>query len=139
MADHARAVLGSWPYRCNQCSLRFWAAERRKPAVTTARQPSSRASSGSGENCHGETGLNFRSYAQSAGTTRTAENNPQIAFRTHISKPQAKIVLQADSHEQLDHLLLALNRAIVSYQPQGQEHLERDTADVEESLFAESE
>jgi hypothetical protein len=39
-----------------------------------------------------------------------------MAFRTHPEKPHAKIVVQAESHEQLNHILLALNQAINSYQ-----------------------
>lgn len=39
-----------------------------------------------------------------------------MAFRAHREKPQAKIVVQAESHEQLNHILLALNQAVQSYQ-----------------------
>jgi hypothetical protein len=38
-----------------------------------------------------------------------------MAFRAHPAKPQAKIVLQAETHEQLDHILLTLDKAINSY------------------------
>lgn len=43
-----------------------------------------------------------------------------MAFRTDAEKPHAKIVVQADSHEQLNHILLALNRAVNSYQNSSQ-------------------
>jgi hypothetical protein len=39
-----------------------------------------------------------------------------MALRTHGQKPQAKIVVQAESHEQLNHILLALSQAVDSYQ-----------------------
>jgi hypothetical protein len=38
-----------------------------------------------------------------------------MAFRAHSEKPQAKIVVQAETHEQLNHILLALDKAISSY------------------------
>ncbi len=116
LADHLLAGLGRWPYRCDECGLRLWAAQRRRPRETPARQT------------QGETGGQFRAYAQKAATAQSAPSGPGIAFRTDGGKPQAKIVLQADSHEQLNHILLALNRAVMSYQPQAQEHCQRETA-----------
>ena len=44
-----------------------------------------------------------------------------MLFQTHVEKPQAKIVLQADTHEQLNHILIALNRAVNAYQSSSQE------------------
>ncbi len=38
-----------------------------------------------------------------------------MAFRAHSAKPQAKIVVQADTHEQLNHILLTLDKAINAY------------------------
>jgi hypothetical protein len=38
-----------------------------------------------------------------------------MAFRAHPAKPQAKIVVQAETHEQLNHILLTLDKAINSY------------------------
>jgi hypothetical protein len=38
-----------------------------------------------------------------------------MAFRAHCAKPQAKIVVQADTHEQLNHILLTLDKAISAY------------------------
>lgn len=39
-----------------------------------------------------------------------------MAFRTHGQKPQAEIIVQAESHEQLNDILFALNQAVNSYQ-----------------------
>jgi Mg2+ and Co2+ transporter CorA len=39
-----------------------------------------------------------------------------MAFRTDAQRPQAKIVVQAESHEQLNDILLALNQAVSSYE-----------------------
>ena len=39
-----------------------------------------------------------------------------MVFRRHAQKPQAKIVVQAESHEQLNHILSVLNQAVHSYQ-----------------------
>jgi hypothetical protein len=38
-----------------------------------------------------------------------------MAFRADTAKPQAKIVVQAETHEQLNHILLTLDKAINSY------------------------
>ena len=46
-----------------------------------------------------------------------------MAFRKHPEKPIAKIVVEADNHDQLNHILLALNRAVSSYQTQHSEPL----------------
>jgi hypothetical protein len=46
-----------------------------------------------------------------------------MAFRKHPEKPIAKIVVEADNHAQLDRILLALNRAVSSYQQQPSESL----------------
>ena len=48
--------------------------------------------------------------------TDTAHERPAMAFRTDAQRPQAKIVVQAESHEQLNHILIALNQAVNSYQ-----------------------
>lgn len=39
-----------------------------------------------------------------------------MAFRADPAKPQAKIVVQAETHEQLNHILLALDKAIHTYE-----------------------
>ena len=44
-----------------------------------------------------------------------------MAFRKHPEKPIAKIVVEADDHDQLNRILLALNRAVSSYQTQSSE------------------
>jgi hypothetical protein len=40
-----------------------------------------------------------------------------MAYRSDPVRPRAKIVLEADSHDQMNEILLALNRAVSSYQP----------------------
>jgi len=39
-----------------------------------------------------------------------------MAFRMHGQKPQAKIIVQAESHEQLNSILFAFNQTVSSYQ-----------------------
>ena len=46
----------------------------------------------------------------------TSHDGPAMAFRTDAQRPQAKIVVQAESHEQLNDILLALNQAVSSYE-----------------------
>jgi hypothetical protein len=86
--------FGRWPYRCYRCGRRFWTGKRYIPPFTEPSQ------------------------TERARTTSTnaAQEHPEMAFRTHPEKPHAKIVVQAESHEQLNHILLALNQAINSYQ-----------------------
>src|SRR3954462_6075870 len=86
--------FGRWPYRCQHCGLRFRAHQRYAPSPQS----------------HSPTG-NQRNAA-----TNMAQEGPEMAFRTHREKPQAKIVVQAESHEQLNRILLALNQAVNSYQ-----------------------
>jgi hypothetical protein len=40
---------------------------------------------------------------------------PDVAFRTHDQKPVAQVVVRADSHEQLDQILITLGNALASY------------------------
>jgi hypothetical protein len=44
------------------------------------------------------------------------QSGPQIGYRADPIRPMAKIVLETDSHEQLDSILLALSRAISAEQ-----------------------
>ncbi len=86
--------FGRWPYRCEHCHLRFWAKGRFAPRSQ-------------GQSQTGRVGHT---------STNTTQKGPEMAFRTHNQKPQAKIVVQAESHEQLNHILLALDRAVQTYQ-----------------------
>jgi hypothetical protein len=86
--------FGCWPYRCEHCGLRFWANKRYTP------HPQGQSQTGNTRN----------------KPINNAKEGPAMAFRTHREKPQAKIVVQAESHEQLNHILLALNQAVNSYQ-----------------------
>jgi hypothetical protein len=38
-----------------------------------------------------------------------------MRFRRQKAEPVAQVVIRAETHEQLDHILLALNQAIRSY------------------------
>lgn len=51
-----------------------------------------------------------------------------MRFRSDAVKPQAKVVIAADSHEQLNDILLALDRAVNFYQRQSQETADREHA-----------
>jgi hypothetical protein len=44
------------------------------------------------------------------------EAAPEMASHRHPNQPTAKVVIQADSHEQLDQVLLALQRAVARYE-----------------------
>ena len=109
--DHFKAALGRWPYRCDDCGLRFAApfrypedaAHLAEAALKTTAQDVS--------------GADFRAYASDA-----ERQGPDMVFRTQAGKPQAKIVLQADTHEQLNQILLTLNRAVNAYQTRSRTH-----------------
>ncbi len=128
IGDHIRAALGQWPYRCDGCDLRFWAGGRRASGTRESSKLRVGSETVDRLNIHADPGTNFRAFAEHAAKNQPAPGGPEMAFRTHEEKPQAKIVLQADSHEQLNHLLLALNRAVMSYQPEVQGQREPETA-----------
>jgi hypothetical protein len=44
-----------------------------------------------------------------------AVEQSDVAFQTHPERPVAQVVVRADSHEQLDAMLLAMNRAISNF------------------------
>ena len=46
-----------------------------------------------------------------------------MAYRTDPVRPTAKIVLQAETHSQMNEILLALNRAVERYQQPVKEHV----------------
>ncbi len=41
---------------------------------------------------------------------------PRVAFKKHTLEAVAQIVVRAESQQQLDHVLMALSRAVSSYQ-----------------------
>jgi hypothetical protein len=45
-----------------------------------------------------------------------------MAYRNDPVRPVAKIVLQADSHAQMNEILLALNRAVSFYRQPAKQH-----------------
>src|SRR5947209_7993632 len=105
--ENAQSFFGLWPYRCQRCGLRFAARGRHSD-----RRPTTTPSTGS------------RIKNESAASSPSPEG-PAMAFRTHTDKPQAKIIVRAESHEQLNQILLSLDRAIHSYQKSG--NLEHET------------
>ena len=57
----------------------------------------------------------LRDYLSPTASRRSAkkaeEAAPEMAYRKHPDRPLAKVVIEADSHEQLDQILFALRRA----------------------------
>ncbi len=100
VCDRVQSWFGRYPYRCSGCGQRFRSLGRyadRNPARPNPQQPAA----------HGH---------QTAGPTASASSKPEMAFRAHPEKPQAKIVVQAETHEQLNHILLTLDKAIHAYE-----------------------
>ena len=104
LIDQLKAALGRWPFRCESCAYRFAAPHRHVVKDET--------SSHSTAEKRPESGTSYRKHA-----TQSAKQGPEMAFRTQGPKPHAKIVLQAETHEQLDQILLALDRAVNAYGP----------------------
>ena len=48
---------------------------------------------------------------------------PQAAYRTDTIRPRAEIVVEADTQDQLDSVLLALSRAVSAHQESAKEHM----------------
>jgi hypothetical protein len=116
--DAVRATLGSWPYRCSDCDSRFHS--RYRYPVESEEYYTAQSGADFFHSPHQESGATFRAEAAAA----EADFGPAMAFRTHEQKPQAKIVVEADNHEQLNNILLALNRAVHSYQHSSKEQTE---------------
>ena len=95
--DQILAQFDRWPYRCLACAKSFRLNQRH---VAGERSRSSKR--------------------RSPERTRTA--NADMAFRTDPVRPYAKIVVEADTHSQLDSILLALRRAVSSSQAAPEEH-----------------
>ena len=90
-----RATFGLWPYRCLDCGKRFLLRQRyppQQPVTSSTMEPD----------------WGSRDRAQSIGF--------QAEYRTDPMQPIATIVVHADSHDQLDSILLALSRAISAEQ-----------------------
>ena len=89
LRDRMWGLLGRWPYRCKDCSFRF----RRR--IRYAAPPPS----------------------PTPGTTaRALEPRVDLAFRTHPCIPLAKVLLRAESQEQLEQMLVTIERTVGSYQ-----------------------
>jgi len=90
VSDDFRATwLGSYPYRCRACAYRFHLRQRVcGPPEAAARSTVLEARDGS----------------------------VAVAFRQAAMRPMARIVVSADSDEQLNNVLLTLERAISSYE-----------------------
>jgi len=103
-SDEVQSWFGRYPYRCANCGRRFRATGR-----YLDRQSAQSSSNASG--AHPSGGATAYQGANAAGTS----DGPEMVFRAHPAKPQAKIVVQAETHEQLNHILLTLDKAINSY------------------------
>jgi hypothetical protein len=100
-----RSTFNSWPYRCLSCGVCFH-ANQRQPGYDTG--PSSRTEP---------------PRAQQAKTSAQQDSDgPRVAYRTEPVRPYAKIVLEADTHEQMDAILMALDRAVSMHRGAGKEH-----------------
>src|SRR4051812_14159369 len=98
--DRISSWIGRYPYRCQHCGMRFRAAGRY--VNPNSRNPKS---------THSE-----RAKDQYGAPRATSgQCGPDMVFRAHAAKPQAKIVVQAETHEQLNQILLTLDKAINSY------------------------
>ena len=102
--DQLKAALGWWPYRCDDCGLRFHARGR------SLSSPIPEASD------------EVPNYGPSVSFS--SEDGPAMAFRADVLRPQAKIVVSAENYDQLNHILLALDRAVSSYQTQSKQEQE---------------
>jgi hypothetical protein len=89
--DYIRAWFNHWPYRCLECGKGFYSSQRysSRDACRSAQE------------------------GQAASGRRSA--SPQMAYRTDPGHPLARIVLQADTHAQMNKILLALSQAVQSF------------------------
>jgi hypothetical protein len=94
--DKIRAAFNRWPYYCGDCGLKFHEKGRHPESENAKTNPTSEKPEA----------------APAAG--------PVMAFRKDEVRPQAKVVIEADSHEQLSRILMALDRAVVAYQRQAE-------------------
>src|SRR3954468_10006148 len=97
--DQIQSWVGRYPYRCGACGLRFCATG---PYLDTHPAANSTYTAGAQQQ-------------HRAPNPAAAASGPEMAFRTDMTKPQAKIVVQAETHEQLNHILLTLDAAINAY------------------------
>jgi hypothetical protein len=62
----------------------------------------------------------MRNYVPQPGKAKPEQQpdapGPEMAAHRHPQQPMAKVVIQAESHEQLDQVLLALQRAVARYE-----------------------
>src|SRR5438309_3832038 len=97
--DQMQSWIGRYPYRCQACGFRFRATGRYLDA-----QPAAKTTYTTGGQ---------QQYR--APKPASPASGPEMAFRTDMAKPQEKIVVQAETHEQLNQILLTLDKAINSY------------------------
>jgi hypothetical protein len=91
LGENILARVGYWPYRCLECSERFRLRMRNHVPQTATPKPETKAE------------------------MKPDDVGPEVASHRHPHQPVAKVVIQADSHEQLDQVLLALQRAVARY------------------------
>jgi hypothetical protein len=92
IGDQFRAWIGRWPYYCRDCKTFFYAGQR------------SRGSDGDGSDARRKE--IHQSYAFEGS---------RFAYQVDSVRPTAKIVVQAESHAQMNEILLALSRAVAGY------------------------
>jgi hypothetical protein len=80
--------MGWYPYRCGECGERFYAVGRR-PGGSPA--------------------------PQYVDPLIIRPRDFEVAFRADAVKPVAQVMVRADTHAELNQILLTLGRAISSY------------------------
>jgi hypothetical protein len=91
LLDDVLALVGFWPFACADCRKQFVARRRH----TVMRAGSQRRRS----------------------LRRASEGGPAMVYRNHSTKPVAKVLIETDDHGQLDQILLALSKAVSSFEP----------------------
>lgn len=86
--DSWRSWMGWYPYRCGECGERFYAVGRR-PGGSPA--------------------------PQYVDPLIIRPRDFEVAFRADAVKPVAQVMVRADTHAELNQILLTLGRAISSY------------------------
>lgn len=89
--DRVRSAVGQWPYVCRACGERFYLGQRRPSQPADRENKDLRASD-------------------------VGSEGPQLAYRPDPVRPHAKILVQAETQEQLDFVLLALSQAVSAHQ-----------------------
>ncbi len=103
LIDKLRCLRGHRPYRCFKCNKRFFlrVPPADVPAVPRQQVPP-------------ET-------VQATSPPPVPPKHPEIRLELDREKPTAQLTIEADSHQELENLLSALNEAVVKYENVGAE------------------